>query len=101
MLLIQGPVSLEVEEQASGKLVLLLLAGWPLAICFRNTGNPTFVEMTVRDLYATVILQYCLKFCLSEEQVHGRALFPTLYIVDARAWWLLVLLKLPFLGLMF
>lgn len=48
-----------------------------------------------------VILQYCSKFWLSEAQVHGRALFPALYIVDARAWWLLVLLKLPFLGLMF
>ena len=53
MLLIQGPVSLKVEEQASGKLVLLFLAGWPLAICFSGSGNPTFVEMTVRGLYVT------------------------------------------------
>lgn len=53
MLLTQGPLSLKVEEQASGKLVLLLVAGWPLAICFHESGNPTFVEMTGRGLYAT------------------------------------------------
>ena len=53
MLLTQGPLSLKVEEQASGKLVLLLLAGWPLAICFPKSGSSTSIDMTVRGLHAT------------------------------------------------